>query len=80
MWLFFPLLPPAPELPPSLLPVDFAIDSCESVHGIPHFTATKKGQQARLRVTKEETLITGCFFVGVCRSCSLPNQKKKVGG
>lgn len=62
----FPFFSLAPELAPSLLPVDFAIDSCGFGDAIPHFTATKKEQQARLRVIKEETLITGCFCVSVC--------------
>ncbi len=62
--LFFFLFPLAPELPPSLLPVDFAIDSCGFGDAIPHFTATKKKSNKPGYVSSKRklTLLVVCVW------------------
>lgn len=72
---FFP--PPSPELPPSQLPVDFAIDSCGFGDAIPHFNATKKSNGPRLRVIIEESLITDRLCVCIVEAVGtlVLNQK-----
>lgn len=56
--------PPAPELPPSLLPVDFAIDSCGFVDAIPHSAAQKKCNVLEyVSSERKHSLATGWLFI-----------------